>query len=413
MNIGALTESASSSWKFRYFSIFIGQSFSLVGSSLTQFVLMWWIADNTNSISALGIAGFFALLPQGILGPLAGTIADRYNRRVIMIVTDLISALCMCVLIFLFLKNSIELWQIYLMMAIRSSMQAFQQPAANASTAMLVPTSFLTRASGLNQFATSMMLVVAAPMGAVAVTLMPLGYVLAIDVVTAILAVIPLFIFKIPQSKRDGNDKSSFISELRDGVSIVYNNKGLRYLYLLVGFATIAVMPSLPLLPLLVKSHFGGGASEVGLIEGLSGIGMVLGGLILTIINPKRKVILILWGLSLSCLTMAMTAIVPSNLFYTGVFWYFLCGLTYVFGSGPLTALIQSITPNHYQGRALGLLATCLTLGAPIGLLLLTPLGNILGVRWLFVVTGTIATLVLLLGFTLKDIRFIENVNND
>jgi hypothetical protein len=68
-------------WKPRFFSIWLGQAFSLVGSALTQFVLLWWITDTTGSAQALAIAGMMALLPQALLGPLGGTLADRWNRR--------------------------------------------------------------------------------------------------------------------------------------------------------------------------------------------------------------------------------------------------------------------------------------------------------------------------------------------
>ena len=136
-------------WRLRFWMIFSGQALSLVGSALTQFVLLWWITDTTGSVSALATAGMAAMLPQALLSPLGGTFADRYSRRLLMIAADVISALCMAVLIVLFLTERIELWHAYVMMFIRSAMQAFQTPAATASMAMLVPRDFLPRAAGL------------------------------------------------------------------------------------------------------------------------------------------------------------------------------------------------------------------------------------------------------------------------
>lgn len=96
-------------WELRYWTIFIGQALSLIGSALTQFVLLWWITETTGSVATLAMAGLAGLLPQAILGPLGGTFADRYNRRAIMIVADSISAACMIVLTALFLSDRIEL----------------------------------------------------------------------------------------------------------------------------------------------------------------------------------------------------------------------------------------------------------------------------------------------------------------
>ena len=112
-------------WRLRFWTIFGGQALSLIGSALTQFVLLWWITDTTGSVSALATAGMAALLPQAVLGPLGGVLADRYSRRLLMIAADSLSALCMLVLIALFLTGAIELWHAYVMMAVRSSMQAF------------------------------------------------------------------------------------------------------------------------------------------------------------------------------------------------------------------------------------------------------------------------------------------------
>ena len=81
-------------WQRRFWLIFSGQALSMIGSAMTQFVLLWWITDTTGDVAALGLAGMAALLPQALLGPLGGILADRYSRRLLMIAADLISALC-------------------------------------------------------------------------------------------------------------------------------------------------------------------------------------------------------------------------------------------------------------------------------------------------------------------------------
>lgn len=109
-------------WRTRFWAVFGGQASSLIGSGLTQFMLLWWITDATGSVSALALAGLVALLPQALLGPVGGVAADRYSLRALMIVSDLVSALCMGVLIWLFVADRVELWHVYVMMFIRSAM---------------------------------------------------------------------------------------------------------------------------------------------------------------------------------------------------------------------------------------------------------------------------------------------------
>lgn len=392
-------------WQLRYGLIFTGQALSMIGSAMTQFVLLWWITDATGSISALATAGMFALLPQALLGPLGGTLADHYSRRLIMIVADVISALCMSVLIWLFLTDSIELWHLYTMMAIRSSMQAFQGPASSASIAMLVPQSFLARAAGLNQTMIGIMTVAAAPLGALAISLMPIGWALSIDVFTALLGVVPLLIFRIPQIFVAKAERTGLWREFREGLAVVWDNGGLRRLYLLVTLTVLVIMPGFTLVPLLVKEHFGGGAPEVALLEAVGGAAMIAGGILVAAIAPKRLILWVVLGFGVSSLTLGLVALAPGDMFWLGIAWWGVSSITFIMGNAPLMTLLQTIVPNHLQGRVLSLLSTVIALSAPIGLAIATPLGELIGVRWLFVGMGLLSGAICLLGLLSPMIR--------
>lgn len=392
-------------WQRRYFAVFGGQALSLIGASLTQFVLLWWITDTTGSASALATAGMVALLPQALLSPLGGTLADRYSRRALMIGSDFISSLCMVVLIALFLTGNVELWHVYVMMFIRSAMNAFQAPAAFASTAMLVPASFLPRAAGLNQTVQSLMVIAAPALGALAMTTMPLGYALGIDIVTALCGIGALLLYRIPQPKVASENRTGLVTEFREGVALVWNHPGLRHLYGLLGGVVLVLLPAFTLVPLLVRNHFGGGVGELALMESLAGIGMLIGGAIVTVIAPRKQVPWILLGFAASCLTLALTALAPSHLFWLAILWWVLNGVTFVLGNGPFTALLQINVPNHLQGRVLSLVSMVMGLAAPVGLALAGPLGDLIGVRWLMVGMGLIGTAVCLLGFLSPALR--------
>lgn len=396
-------------WRLRFWAIFSGQSLSLVGSALTQFILLWWIADTTGSIATLAIAGTAALLPQALINPLGGTFADRYSRRILMIVADTISALCMLVLITLFLTECIKLWHVFTMMFIRSTMQAFQMPAASASVAMLVPRSFLSRAAGLNQTMQGMTLVAAAPLGALAISVMPLGWALSIDVFTALLGCLPLLIYRIPQILTHNRAGLSGIwGEFKEGVNLVWSHPGLRRLYVMVGIMMVITSPAFTLVPLLVKTHFEGGAPEVAFIESMAGVGIILGGLGVAFLAPRRKISWMLWGLSVSCFAIALTGLMPVSFFGVAALFWMVSSLAFILGEAPLTVLLQSSIPNHQQGRVLSLMSMLLGLGAPVGLALTTPVGELIGVRWLYVGMGSFGGLVCLLGFFSIHIRRLE-----
>lgn len=103
---------------------------------------------------------------------------------------------------------------------------------------------------------------------------------------------------------------------------------------------------------------------------------MVAGGLLVAAISPKRHVLWVLWGFAISCLSLALTALTPAQMFPVAVAMWAVSGVTYIAGNAPFTALLQSIVPNHLQGRVLSLLATIMGLASPIGLAIATPLGE-------------------------------------
>jgi DHA3 family macrolide efflux protein-like MFS transporter len=394
-------------WRLRFGAFFGGQAASLIGSALTQFVLVWWITDTTGSVSALATAGMAALLPQALLGPLGGALADRWNRRILLMATDGFSAVCMGVLIVLFLTGSIEVWHAYVMMALRSAMQAFQGPAAAASTPMLVPASFLPRAAGLNQTLQGIVTVAAAPLGALAIAILPIGWALAIDVITAVFAIGALLAIKIPQPQREGATTGLF-SEIREGFDVVWANAGLRALYLVLAAAVLVVMPSFTMVALLVKAHFGGGASHVALMEALTGAAMIIAGIAVAAVAPRRPILWIIGGFAVSCFALAATAMPDRDLFALAVAAWTVSGFAFVCASAPLTALLQSVVANRLQGRVFALLQTVMALAAPLGMVLAAPLGEVLGIRWLFIVLGLVGGLVSLSGLLSKSIRELD-----
>ncbi|MFZ4662058.1 MAG: MFS transporter [Caldilineaceae bacterium] len=398
-------------WQPRFFLIWTGQALSLIGSALTQFVLLWWITETTGSAAALAMAGVMALLPQAIFGPLGGVVADRWSRRVVMIVADAITAFCMVVLIALFATGNIQLWQIYTLMFIRSTMQAFQTPAATASTAMLVPQEWLPRVAGFNQSLQGVMTIAAAPLGALALAFLPTQGALLIDVVTALLGIVPLLFFRIPQKTMasSGSTAKNVMNDLRAGVRYVLAEQGIAMLLAIMGLIVITIMPMFSLTPLLVKTHFGGGVNEVALMEGLSGVGIILGGVFIGFWPLfKRRVVTMLVSFAISCFTVALVAIAPSDWFWLGIFWWFVSGVTYSTGNAPMMAIIQQVVPNEMQGRVFSLMNTVMGLAGPVGLAVVGPLGEALGVVGVFVLGGTLSALICLAGLLSPALMNIE-----
>ena len=180
-------------------------------------------------------------------------------------------------------------------------------------------------------------------------------------------------------------------------------------LYGLLGLVVLTVMPTFALTPLLVKQHFGGGVNEVALMEGLAGIGMIAGGILISV-NPlfKKRIVTLLISFIISCGTVALTALAPSNALWLATIWWTLSGITFSTGNAPMMAIIQTSVPNQIQGRVLSLMTTVMGLAGPIGLAIAGPLGDVIGVRGVFIVGGTLSAIVCALGFFSSRLMQIE-----
>lgn len=397
-------------WKVRFFSFWGGQALSLVGSALTQFVLIWWITQTTGSATSLALLTMAALLPAALFSPLGGAIADRFNRRLIMIVTDAVTAACILVIVSLYTAGTIQLWHVYLLTFIRSTMQAFQRPAAVSSTPNLVPNHWLDRVAGMNQALEGIMTIAAAPLGALALAVFPIQNALMIDVVTALLGITPLFFIHIPQPRReDAVTVGSIVTDIRQGAVYILQRRGLVALSAVTALVVMALLPCFSLSPLLVTQYFGGGVNDVAVMEGLSGVGMILGGLLVSVRSfSKRRTIATLMGYSLSCGAIALTGLAPQNMFWLAVAWWFISGATYSMGNAPMMALLQSVIPNDLQGRVFSLLNVLTGLAGPIGLAFTGPLAEWIGVQRAFVLCGVLSTLICLAAFLSRDLINLE-----
>ncbi|MFV3409876.1 MFS transporter [Bdellovibrio bacteriovorus] len=395
-------------WGIPFWTFFAGQALSQVGSAVTQFIIMWWLTVETASVTVLSTAGLFALLPQALLSPLGGVFADRYSRKFILIFTDTISALCVVLLMVTLSYGKPELWVVYLMLFVRSSMQAFQGPASQASVENLVPTSFISTAAGLNQSILGLVSIASAPIGAVVLGMFPIHHSLWVDVITALMSVISLLFITIPQPKRLDQGDSHLWRDFKEGFMAVYSVIAYRRLFSVLAAVTVLVMPCFTLFTLLVTQHFNGGEKMAGTFGALSGLGMLLGGLAVAFAKPEKKVKTLLVAWIISCLTITATAAPSSNMVWVALGAWFVSGFAFTFGNAPLTALLQLKIPNQFQGRVFSLLNVLMGLSAPIGLALVAPIGEVIGIRFIMIILSLLAAAACMAGFASSSLKSLD-----
>lgn len=402
-------ETSNNKWAARYFTLWMGQALSLLGSQLVQFAIIWYLTQTTNSATTLAIASMMGLLPQVLLSPFIGTWVDRGNRRFILIAADSTVALATLALAALFALNVIQVSQIYLVLFIRAVAGGFHQSAWGASAVLLVPKEHLARVQGFNQALYGGLNIISAPLGAYLLAVLPMHGILAIDVSTAILAVTIVFFSVIPQPERSTDKPSTFWQDFAAGFRYIIAWRGLVILLGLVMVINFFYSGAEPLTPLLITRHFNGNASKLGLWLSLFSAGTLLGGLILGVWGGfKRKVITAQSGLILMGLSTAIVGLVSPEMFWVGMLANSMVGLLLPIINGSYGATLQAVVVPEMQGRVFAFIMSAAMLVSPLALIIAGPFADRFGIQLWFLIAGISCAIMGLLGFFIPDVMNIE-----
>jgi DHA3 family macrolide efflux protein-like MFS transporter len=393
--------------------IFVGQAFSLLGSRLVQFTLVWWLTAISGKASVLAFASIMAMVPQIILGPIAGVYVDRWNRKTVMMVADVLIACGILVLAGLFYFGLIEIWHVYLIMFLRSVGDAFHFPAMQASTTLLVPKKYLTRVSGLTQSLQGITSIVAPVLGAIFLEIVDIQIILGIDVVTAVLAILPLLLTHIPQPLRVKQEhEENPMTDFREILDFVLEWRGGLIIILGSMLGNLLLTPAFALLPLLITDYFSVGVAELALVQSGWGLGMVLGGALLGVWGGfKKKIVTAMSATLVQGLCLSVISMIPSNAFQLAIVVFFISGLLNPIVNGSLISIVQTVVPPELQGRYFTVIMSGTGAMTPIGLALAGPISDMLGIKIWFTLGGVCFFILGLSAFFIKPIMEIENAS--
>jgi len=357
------------------------------------------------------------ILPQILLGPVFGALVDHWNRRLVMLISDSMVAFFSLGLAVLFYISSVQVWHIYVILFVRASGGVFHLLAMQASTPLMVPEKHLARVAGMNQTLQGIMNILAPVVGALLLGLIPIQAVLLIDVGTAMLAIGSLFFIAIPQPTsmdqprldRQASQTPTFWQELKAGMHYVLNWLGLRLIILMAAVSNFMTIPAMSFIPLVVTQHFGLGVLEVGWMGTTGGIGLLAGGLLLTLWGGFKKRILtalpavILMGIGLSLIGMA-----PKALFAIALVGNLIFSFMRPIIDGSIFAMLQSIIQPEKQGRVLSIILSGSAASALGGLLIAGPVVDDTSLPLWFILAGLISIRIGAAGLFIPTVFFLE-----
>jgi DHA3 family macrolide efflux protein-like MFS transporter len=395
-----------------YVAFWLGQLISLLGSSVAQFVIVWWITLETGSALYLSLAVFIGFAPAVIISPFAGVFVDRWSRKILIATADFLQALATVVLILLFSLGLVSILPVFLVLALRGVLQAFHSPAVAATIPLMVPREKLSRMNGLNFLFSGAVTLVGPVAAAMLLELWPIGQVLWVDAVTFIVAVIPLLAITIP-SAREGQDKNpgknSFKKEFGEGLAFIRNTRGLLPFAMVATMVNFLLTPISTLMPYFVKFEHFGGAPELALVMAFFQGGILAGGVLMSLIKGfKRKMLAVAFSVYIVFLGYAFMAFTP-----TGHFWFMaisglIMALCIPVANVSIQTILQTIIPPKVYGRISSVLGALSSAAAPLGMILSGLIVGFTGTPILFFACSVSGMLIITLSWFFTNMRNLE-----
>jgi DHA3 family macrolide efflux protein-like MFS transporter len=409
-----MTKQPLKQWRLN-FALFLGsQFFSGLTSLIVQYSLIWYLTRESGSATIVSLSTLVGILPMALLSPFAGPLVDRFYKKKILIASDATVATFALVL---FLSSFITggkfpTWLIFIALFIRAVAQTFQFPTLSAIIPTIVPEGELTRVNGQFSMMQSANNIIAPALGAFLFSVIDIRWLILLDILGAIIGISLILFVKIPHLEFTTTEQLDVWNETREGFNILKANQGMFQLTIIGSFMSLVFMPAVSLYPLMTLSYFGGTVGQAGLIEVVWSVGMLLGGLLISIFGgTKNRIVPMIASCLLMGLTFTVSSFLPENGngFIIFAICNFVAGLAAPYFNTLLMAMIQESFLPEQLGRVFGIMNALMSLAGPIGLIIAGPISDELGVNFAFLIAGIGLFITGLLSYVFPKVRHLDS----
>lgn len=351
----------------KFMMIWFGELFSSIGSGMTAFALSVYVYELTGSVSYVSLVTLLAYMPTILLSPLGGVLADRYDRRLLMIIGDLFSGLGLIYILWQMQIGNTGMMPILVGVTFNAVFVALLEPSYRATVTDLLTEEEYGKASGMVQIAGNAKYLISPALAGVILGMADIKVILMIDICTFIVTVLMVAMVRKTVKKQSKRETKGFFCEMREGYAVIAGNKGVRSLIMVMacvcffmGFVQTLTGPMV-----LAISD----AKTVGFLESVCAVGMLVGSVWIGIVGIKKAYAFILSAAGGFCgVAMAMAGI-STNFAITGsgIFLFF---LMLPFMNTCADVLVRVSIPNELQGRAWGMISLLTQVGTVVAYIL-------------------------------------------
>jgi DHA3 family macrolide efflux protein-like MFS transporter len=427
---------------FGFTIVWVGQIVSLLGTSMTGFAMTIWAYEKTNAATALALVGFFFVAPMLIASPFAGAFVDRFNRKLMMMVSDIASGIGSLVILILFSTGHLQIWHLYIIVAFQGVFQSFQWPAYSAAISTMIPKKHYGRANGMLSLADTASNIFAPILAGSLLGIIGLPGILLIDLGTFIFAISALLLVHIPQPRTtvEGRQaQGNILQEAVFGFRYILGRPSLLALQLVFLSGNFLVGIPGAVQSAMVLANTASNEKALAYVNSAGAIGGVVGGLVMSAWGgPKRRAHGVLLGWFVSSLLGSVVMGFGRTLPVWAIAGFF--GMFFVpIINGSNQAIWQAKVPPDLQGKVFSIRRLIAWFVTPLAMLVAGPLadkvlepamrnpysalasslGGLIGtgpgrgMALLFIIGGGLAALVGVGGFAIRILRDADSLLPD
>ena len=402
---------------FRHYLYFLfGQQFSMLGSLIVGFTITWWITVETGSMVYLSISTFLMFIPQIVVTPFAGVLADRWNKKAILAISDSLQAFMTFLLFLFFLVDFQTIWFVLAMNTFRAALFAFQLPTVYTLIPSMVPQKNLSRINGMNFLFNGLIFSVGPVIAATLLSFFTIEQIFLIDIFTFLAALVPLVIIKIPKIHRitEESTKKSFFRDYKTGMLAIKMVPGLMAMIVFAMIWNFLFRPWNVLMPYFVKYTHSGSAFDLALLGFSFQVASIIGAIITMVKKDfKYKIKINIIGASLYFVFLIPAILAPTGNFLVMMISIFPVAVIFPITVSTYLAILQTVVPKDKIGRVMSIDHMISMAIAPIGALISGPLAELLGIINLYMICAILGMIFPSLIWFFTKIRRLEVIEQE
>lgn len=370
---------------FRLF--FVGQTISLVGTWMQRIAVGWLVYRLTDSAFLLGVVGFAGQIPVFVLAPLAGVLADRWDRHRLLILTQVLAMLQAFVLSFLVLTGTVMIWHIIVLSLVLGVVSAFDIPVRQAfMIEMIEDKSDLGNAIALNSSMVNAARLLGPSAAGLLIATLGEGMCFLVNGLSYVAVIASLLMMTVSHETVWDQGLKAW-HDLREGLAYVYGFEPIRAIILLLALASLMGMPYVALMPIFAKDVLHGGPSALGFLMGASGVG-ALGGALYLAARRSALGLGLLIPLAAATFGIALIGFAFSRNFLLSLLLMSAVGFGQMVQLAGSNTLLQTMVDDRQRGRVMGFFTLAFVGMAPVGTLLAGALASVIGAPWTLFIGG-------------------------